>query len=653
MSWLTRIFALLALLAAVWPSGAFASSGVYDFIHYDDAQRSLQYVDHSHPQMALLLAPHWSVAGVKACPFGAGLGDGCPTPNGGTFLYAPGLAGLRQSGQAWYAPHPMSWNVAGIDYKIGAYTPRATMLLDPTTYDPFINIPANCVTGHVIGGAPNPGKWMFNGVMDYLYCSGSPASFNIKHYYFGAWPSVVFQGTTYPAHNAVGLFFAGSAPLNIEDVYVINDSNTTNTTSFWSGFGQTGWFFSNAAQDQTFTSVTFEGNDTQNCCIAGWADFLVFGNPSGNVTMNYVALTDFPSYFANFNVPINKTLKFTNSVFAGCNERSYTGHTECITNGDAASYDWSYDTILINSKGSVALQAWCHCNFAPTGASALVSLQNNLLASNCGMACNLAETSISFTLNSGLLTLTAPSSFGLRAGAIINGTNLSTFGPVLAGDGLAIGSQIATDCVAQNQTLPWCTWTNSMVSATYTAGSGELDLTFSFPPLGTSGIFIGFPYTVAGMTGVGSDIATVNGTKPPIIGYSPDFRTVKLQSTAGLNITSIDPNSGTYAHGAFPNNAATTTAATQTAGGYGLKSFIDLHSGAFGVTTAIMQHNFVQGSGLYHQGAANSSGFLETPQTCGSVTFFDNVDLLTGAGAASSTGGYNLWSTSFTLGTGC
>ncbi len=110
---------------------------------------------------ALLALPVLAWAGgasaSPACPFAAtAASDGCAGANWSSvsFQRSNFFSYARQSGQTYAGPypdHPPQYNVAGVDYPVGFYTPTERLV------DPSIKAPTNCAYhssgSHMSGGA--------------------------------------------------------------------------------------------------------------------------------------------------------------------------------------------------------------------------------------------------------------------------------------------------------------------------------------------------------------------------------------------------------------------------------------------------------------------------------------------------------------------
>jgi hypothetical protein len=131
---------------------------------------------------------HGSALG--SCPNGNSYADGCAGANqSALFQHANFFTGYAQQttgAKTAYDIRP-PWNVAGVDYPVGAYTPLAS-LQDPATASPgvgFGKIPTGC-TYYPNGSTPNG----THGPL--FYCTGISSSFTISGFAFGpssAWPS--------------------------------------------------------------------------------------------------------------------------------------------------------------------------------------------------------------------------------------------------------------------------------------------------------------------------------------------------------------------------------------------------------------------------------------------------------------------------------
>lgn len=108
------------------------------------------------PALILTLLALPSLAWGGACRFTAtAASDGCVGANwSSTFQVSNFFSYARQSGQTYAGPHadhPPQYNVAGVDYPVGYYTPIGSLV------DPSISEPASCAYhsggSHMSGGA--------------------------------------------------------------------------------------------------------------------------------------------------------------------------------------------------------------------------------------------------------------------------------------------------------------------------------------------------------------------------------------------------------------------------------------------------------------------------------------------------------------------
>jgi hypothetical protein len=97
-----------------------------------------------------------AAASIKSsCPNASNYADGCApllaARQGGNFQYASWDAfsgDSRQSGQTWSSPKP-PWNVAGVDYPVGYYTPRGSLKIPGVS-----PLPPGCEMTTNAGGGP-------------------------------------------------------------------------------------------------------------------------------------------------------------------------------------------------------------------------------------------------------------------------------------------------------------------------------------------------------------------------------------------------------------------------------------------------------------------------------------------------------------------
>ena len=90
----------------------------------------------------------WGGLPTSSCLYGSAYADGCSGANqssvfktsayGVPFNTYATSASYIGSGQSWHAAHQQPWNVAGVDYPVGYYTPKASLL------NPHTSPPAGC-----------------------------------------------------------------------------------------------------------------------------------------------------------------------------------------------------------------------------------------------------------------------------------------------------------------------------------------------------------------------------------------------------------------------------------------------------------------------------------------------------------------------------
>ena len=230
------------------------------------------------------------------------------------------------------------WNVAGVDYPVGAYSPhQASCTVDPAHWvsgnclmDPQLYPPAGCtLAGTGIPGSPD----------STLSCGLTGALFAgvIQHYDFG----------DVNGHNCTGLIVGnagGVSTLLIDDIRYFNNSGTCATNRS----GQQGWVIVTAAAGAffpggvTFSHSTLDFNGQQfgtvngACAVGvhcnGW-QVSMGSNPTVTKYNAYLNSAGDP-WGGNFNVgvtPTGATYQF--NFVSGYNTRVGNGHKEVYAGG--------------------------------------------------------------------------------------------------------------------------------------------------------------------------------------------------------------------------------------------------------------------------------------------------------------------------------
>ena len=497
-----RVVVFLAILAATWPAVALANAFRTNPAPFQLAQSS----------------PHSTVvASNPNCPYGMDNGDGCPeAPTTATFTIPNCWVGngLRQSGQTWdpaLGSHPPAWNVPGCDYPVGATTPAATMLANPSTYDPlyqdtsgrYPNIPTSCRvidphdptnTGVSLSAPDIPAAtyygWVRNEQMPMLYCS-TQAFTGLSNLYFGAYPS---------RHKAVGIFIERNSSKNLvfQNVIFAGDQDVLWSSQILSG---------NALQNVTFKHSSFNGNffDPSGCCQVGNAVWVNLWT-SGTVSFDYVNISEFQGYEVTLNtgrtIPAGKgSISISHSVINGCLWRQAAGHGECFTGGPGGwnNFNIHYNLFLWYG-GNGGHTTFFHLNNTNYNSPYNnVEIGHNLYISNTN---GNAPQKILYHLedagplynHAAMLVLDGGTARGanlrpgqcLQQGMAVQGTALNLWTRI-GGTGCdARNTKFLVDCSGgENLNYPMCpTQSVSGTGNTYDPSTGNLTLNFPYAPLG-------------------------------------------------------------------------------------------------------------------------------------------------------------------------
>lgn len=208
------------------------------------------------------------------CPHSAaGYADGCAGANQSALYIFPNFfTDVRQSGQAQYkaaggsgSDHPPPWDVAGVDYPVGQYTPDAG-LIDATVSAAAgcsIDLPNrrwNCGAGPIVVDG-----YRFNGMG--IIQGGTPNGMTINNSHF-----------TLTSQNC--RFYTGTAPVNVNGPLTV----TNNTTDFSDDCQMTAKLYKTAADpgfitqssgDASFngTTLTYSAINSGTVRVGAWIDY--------------------------------------------------------------------------------------------------------------------------------------------------------------------------------------------------------------------------------------------------------------------------------------------------------------------------------------------------------------------------------------------
>lgn len=417
-------------------------------------------------KMAFFLAGTTGIS-TWPCPVAATkVADGCAAANG-TWSYtnAPqswDAGGALKGNQTWYGGFTRPpWNVPGADYKVGATDSIATMLANPSTYDPAVRAwPAGCTY--------SASGWPWNTSMAWVNCinsSGSGGKMSFNNLYLGA----AF------GHPAVALEMSRLVNNEITNVISYNDANVSNPI-FSGGFRIGQFYLPSSTVNTTWTNVSFLGNfnDGTGCCDTATKDGqLLLLNSAGTHTFDYVVFKDWVistvDILSSNDTGPRATLNVKHSVVDGCNFRSAVGHTECWVGGRGwAQMNWQYN-LFAQPYNAGNHRAFFHMTStaSPAGVGGL-DYENNvvLLKQNSTLNGSLLS-GVPFSLVGGTFTLTGAIANPydvLQCGVAVN----SAIDPVLGGTkntqlslykqngSNAFGPTFQTDCAGDQLVSTWC-----------------------------------------------------------------------------------------------------------------------------------------------------------------------------------------------------
>lgn len=292
----------------------------------------------SHAGMRL----HGTFTAPTTCPHsGAGYADGCAGANQtATFVDPAFFTNVRQSGQGQYkaaggagSNHPPPWDVAGVDYPVGYYTPTGS-LLDPNT-TPISGCNTNAVT---ISCTPSSG-----------------GTINIKHYWF----------------NGVGLALngTGTPTYNFEDV---RQTHTANNCRSYSGLGV---FNSTTGNIINVKNMTV---DFDNTCAINASLYKQTYDPGLVANSNFTGTFSAPGYISLGSLLVGTGT--TGTMYKGA-YIDYVGRTPGSTNATAFQLNW-----LAHWKGTghTSGSSFVVDSTDPSSPNALPTVGDVLTCSGCG-----------------------------------------------------------------------------------------------------------------------------------------------------------------------------------------------------------------------------------------------------------------------------
>ncbi len=393
------------------------------------------------------------------CPISSGVADGCPAPKGGTFQVPTFFSGYaRQSGQTWGNKngdngcpasrqncHP-TWNVAGVDYPIGVYTPVA-QLADPA------NIPAssNCVW-HATGSHWNPSA-------PYLQCGVDlTQNSDIEGYNFGDIGGHGCAGIELPVHYAASVtirnnrfgfddpgcsanfqWVSGISPSIIYDSYHLKSGNLTITQ--------------NEVDGET------DNPNTGGAAMVYW----IGARMGGTLRMTYNAFYKNPAHaYAFSGIAGAGTISAAYNYYEQIHDtHGWKGHAEVQGMGGYHAFSSQFETVLNTTDTNGAGETLLYVVDAPsTVYSSLIS--NDVLVMNTIGGNPAGTTVIGAHLVNGVLTVDSIKSGGafsaLAPGMTIGGANL--FLTANLNNNTGVGGQWATEC-GINAGSVWCPFANT------------------------------------------------------------------------------------------------------------------------------------------------------------------------------------------------
>ncbi len=415
----------------------------------------------------LLLAfePFSTATGAQAaeCPFGSGLGDGCPAPGGGTFTNPNFFSGYaQQSGQTWGNKngntgcpatskncHPL-WNVAGVDYPIGPYTPVAKMA------DPAVAVPANCAY-HASGAHFSPQA-------PYLECGIEPTI------------DVTVNGLDFASrfgHKCV--FFQirphFKAKWRIENShFAMDDPACTTQASFVGGFAS-GMVY-DAWQTGGSGAVTqnqFDGNGLDPAGTGTGANYWLAMSSAAPIRVRYNVFLHSPAHVAAYGgiSRVNPDLVWEFNYTDGIHAEGAAGHGEAYT-GALNSLTDAYNVWFNGQATANVGETLIYPISAPTVVSGPVVIMNDVLVQNTVGGGPRGVAMASGHLVNGVFTVTRLSGGPLAPGMQINGGNMFLFRNTNANRG--VGGTWTTQC-GINAASGWCPFANNSTAVSLNQAS--------------------------------------------------------------------------------------------------------------------------------------------------------------------------------------
>ena len=224
----------------------------------------------------------------SSCAYsGSGWSDGCAGANMGSTYQVSNFftSYARGSGQTYASgggnlssSHPPPWNVAGVDYPVGYYTPKSSLK------DPAVTQPANCT--YYSTGSP------FNSAYPYLQCGIASGQVDIEGYDFGPIGGHDCTPVTLSSAN-----LTSGTTVTIKDNLFENGADcSNNATNNITGMIQT---------DITGHTIGSTINVQYNTWLGHWADPCCDQPPyspramgfltTGSLTFEYNSVIDWPS----------------------------------------------------------------------------------------------------------------------------------------------------------------------------------------------------------------------------------------------------------------------------------------------------------------------------------------------------------------------
>ncbi len=420
-----------------------------------------------------------------SCPFSAGLGDGCPAPNGGTFQIPNFFSGYaQQSGQTWGNKngntgcpattkncHPL-WNVAGVDYPIGHYTPT------PDLAEPA-KIPASTNCEWRASG------YHFNPDMPYVQCGVNPdLPSQVEGYNFGAIGAHGCAAIALPVHYR-------QPTLIRNNLFSLDDAGCSTRMRARDGILPAIVFSPYGDGDITITQNEFNGK-TDNDETGGGSNLTwIDGKTSGTLTVTYNVFYHNPGHVYGAGGSPTSVLSFAYNYYEQVEFRGFQGHAEIQSQNIFSQYSSRYETILSPSDTCVCGETLIYVASAGSNNGG-VTIANDVMVQNTVGGGPRGDIKIGGHLVKGLFVVDsiAGGSFTtLAPGVAFNRTNLTLRRNT--NNNLGVGGTWTTDCQV-NPGSDWCPTANNW--------TGVKDNTASYPSTqgfqGT-GAFSGDPATLA------------------------------------------------------------------------------------------------------------------------------------------------------------